>query len=550
MTSPLSLLSGRQKCHGRFAAILALLFAAVLSQAVAAIPLQTPGNFDPLFAGGPGKIANLPIGAGNDQANAVALQPDGKIVMAGACSTGGPGKDFCLARLNANGSLDASFTGPGALASGKFMLPMGQADNTAYALALQPDGKIIVAGACHSGVNYDFCIARLNPNGSLDSSFGGPGGAGNGLFLLPMGSSHDFATAVSLQPDGKILLAGSCYNVSDYDFCVARLNVDGTLDATFVGPAGNGNGKFLLPISTVGTKDDFLAAMALQGDGKIVLAGNCVASGNIKQFCVARLNPDGSLDTNFDGPGATPGDGKFLMTMGAINNVATALLVQPDGNIVLTGSCSATASTIDFCAARLLPGNGALDLSFIGPAGSGDGRFSFPIGVVLNLLRSAAIQSDGKLILVGECVLTGLYYFCTARLNGDGSFDSTFDGPSGNANGKMLLSVGTGNNRANAVAIQPDGKIVVVGYCGDCVNDDFCVARLSGGPFGNKSCTMDIDGDGKLQALTDGLMITRVMLGMTGNAVTAGALGVGATRTTWTAIRDYLVTQCGMTVLP
>ena len=546
MTSSPSLLSGRQKCHGRFAAIFAMLFATILSQAVAAIPLQTPGNFDPLFAGGLGKIASLSISAGNDHAYAaVALQPDGKIVMAGACSN-----DFCLARLNADGSLDTSFSGPGGLAAGKFMLPMGQSDDIAYALALQPDGKIVVAGACNNGVNYDFCVARLNPNGSRDSSFGGPGGAGNGLFLLPMGASDDWATAVSLQPDGKIVLAGYCYAVSDYDFCVARLNVDGTLDATFVGPAGNGNGKFLLPISTGGSKDDVLTAMALQGNGKIVLAGYCVASGNNNQFCAARLNADGSLDANFDGPGVIPGDGKFLLTMGGFYNLATALLVQPDGNIVLTGYCAITASSADFCAARLLPGNGALDPSFIGPAGSGDGRISFPIGLGNDLSRGTAIQSDGKLILAGECTLTGLNYFCTARLNGDGSLDSTFDGPSGNANGKMLLSVGTGNNRANAVAIQPDGKIVVVGYCGDSVNDDFCVARLSGGPFGNKSCTMDIDGDGKLQALTDGLMITRAMLGMTGNAVITGAVGAGATRTTWTAIRDYLVTQCGMAVLP
>ena len=355
MTSPLSLLSGRQNCHGRFAAIFAMLFATILAQAVAAIPLPTPGNFDPFFAAGLGKIASLSISAGNDHAYAVALQPDGKIVMAGACSN-----DFCLARLNADGSLDTSFSGPGGLAAGKFMLPMGQSDDIAYALALQPDGKIIVAGACHNGANYDFCVARLNPNGSRDSSFGGPGGAGNGLFLLPMGASDDWATAVSLQPDGKILVAGYCYAVSDYDFCVARLNVDGTLDATFVGPAGNGNGKFLLPISTGGSKDDVLTAMALQGNGKIVLAGYCVASGNNNQFCAARLNADGSLDTNFDGPGVIPGDGKFLLTMGAFSTLATALLVQPDGNIAMTGYCAITASNADFCAARLLPGTARL----------------------------------------------------------------------------------------------------------------------------------------------------------------------------------------------
>ena len=250
MTLSPSLLSGRQKCRGEFVPIFSMLLALFFSYAVAAIPLQTPGNFDPLFAGGLGKIANLPIGAGNDRANAVALQPDGKIVMAGACSTGGLSNDFCLARLNGDGTLDASFTGSGGLASGRFMLPMGQGDDIAYALTLQPDGKIIVAGACQNGANYDFCIARLNPNGSRDSSFGGPGGAGNGLFLLPMGASDDWAAAVTVQPGGKILLAGFCYNVSDYDFCVARLNVDGTLDATFVGAAGNGNGKLLLPVST------------------------------------------------------------------------------------------------------------------------------------------------------------------------------------------------------------------------------------------------------------------------------------------------------------
>ena len=100
--------------------------------------------------------------------------------------------------------------------------------------------------------------------------------------------------------------------------------------------------------------------MALQGDGKIVLAGYCVASGNINQFCVARLNPDGSLVTNFDGPDVIPGGGKFLLTMGAFSTLATALRVQPDGNIVMTGYCAITASNAEFCAARLLPGTARL----------------------------------------------------------------------------------------------------------------------------------------------------------------------------------------------
>lgn len=545
MASYTSTLFAPQSRRSGLAPMFAALLALVFSHAVTAIPLQTPGNFDPLFAGGLGKIASLSFTIGNDRAYAVALQPDGKIVLAGECPAVGGGSDFCLARLNSDGSLDASFTGPVGVASGKFLLPMGSENDAARAVALQPDGKIIVAGSCHNGVNSDFCIARLNANGSRDSSFGGPGGAGNGLFLLPIGSNEDRATAVTLQSDGKILLAGYCYNISNNDFCAARLNTDGTLDSTFVGPAGNGVGKFLF---SVGTKDDYASAMVLQGDGRILLAGNCVDSGNLSQFCVARLNPDGTLDTTFDGPGASPGNGKFLLSIGLSDNVATAVVLQPDGNIVLAGFC--TVGLADFCAARLLPGNGALDASFVGPAGTGDGRFTFPMGAAQDFALGVALQSDGKLVLVGNCLQSGFAYFCAARLNGDGSLDTTFDGPSSAANGKMLLSIGTANDRAYAVAIQPDGKIVVAGFCGDGFNDDFCIARLSGGPFGYKNCSMDIDGDGKVQATTDGLMITRVMLGMTGNSVVAGAVGVGASRTTWTGIRDFLVTQCGMTVAP
>ncbi len=532
--------------QGRFTLIFATLIAVFLSNVAAAIPLQVPGNFDLLFAGGLGKIANLAITNSNDHANAVAVQPDGKIVMAGSCNNGGL-NDFCVVRLNSDGSLDASFTGPSGLASGKFMMPMGQGDDIASAIAIQPDSKIILVGACQNGVNYDFCVTRLNPNGSRDSSFGGPGGAGNGLFLLPMGFNDDWAVAVAVQPDGKILLGGYCYNMSGNDFCAARLNTNGTLDSTFAGPDGIGNGKFLLP---VGTKDDHVQAMTLQSDGRILLAGNCSDSGNISQFCAVRLNSNGTLDTNFNGPGAVPGNGKFLLTMGGFANVATAVMVQPDGNILLTGYCGVALLNPDFCAARLFSANGALDPSFSGPGGSGDGRFTFPIGVAQDLALGAALQPDGKLVLAGSCVQSGFKYFCVARLNGDGSLDSTFDGPNGAGNGKIFLSIGSSNDLATSTVIQPDGKIVVAGYCSNTGTDKFCIARLSGGPYGYKSCTMDIDGDGKVLPTTDALMLTRVALGVTGNSVVAGAVGVGAARTNWAQIRDYLVVQCGMSLAP
>ena len=535
--------SGKSHYRSPCAWLVVTLFVALSATIAAAFPVQIPGNFDPAFS----KTNNLAIGNGNDRARATAVQADGKIVLAGQC-VNAVNLDFCLARFNADGSLDASFTGPGSAAAGKFILPTGAGpgDNGATAIALQPDGKIIVAGGCFkTGTDYDFCIARLNPNGSRDSSFVGPGGAGNGFFPLSLGPSSNYAFAVVLQPDGKIVLAGQCAGLTNYDFCAARLNSNGSFDLSFVGPSGNAGGKFLLP---VGANSDAAYAAALQPDGKIVLAGTCASNADINEFCAARLNADGSLDIAFNGPGVA-GNGKFTFTVGGVGDAANSLLLQPDGNIVIAGYCANISS--DFCAARLLSGSGAFDTSFVGPAGNSNGKFLVPIGTTSDIAQSAALQADGKIVLAGKCALNGFSYFCVARLNGDGSLDSTFDGPNGVGNGKVFLSIGSGNDIATSMAIQPDGKIVIAGYCSNGVNnDEFCVTRQSGGPYGNKNCSMDIDGDGKVLATTDAVLLARVALGVNGNAVVAGALGSGATRTNWTQIRAYLVTQCGMTVAP
>jgi uncharacterized delta-60 repeat protein len=470
----------------------ALLAAAMLGASALPAAAQTPGDFDttpfPGFAAGNGKIPNLGIGTGVDQANALALQPDGKIVLAGTCFNG-DNSDFCIARLNADGSLDASFDGPGGAGNGKFLVPIGASgDVVAYALALQPDGKIVIAGYCSNGVNADFCIARLNADGSLDASFDGPSGAGDGKFLLPIGTSNDYAYALALQPDGKIVLAGECFRGSSRDVCIARLNADGTLDASFDGPSGvgypgfPGNGKFPLSIVDISVAN----ALALQPDGKIVIAGYCV-NGSNSDFCIARLNADGSFDASFDGPSGLSG-GVFLLPIGASDDVASALAIQPDGKIVIAGYCS----------------NG------------------------------------------------GNFEFCIARLNANGSLDAGFDGPSGAGNGTFLLPISAGSARSDvayALALQPDGKIVLAGTCFNGSNNDFCVARLYGGPFGAQNCKLDFDGDGIVTATTDMLIGMRVSLGIRGSEVIGGiSFPDNATRKTWPLIRNYLVSQCGLSV--
>lgn len=538
-------------CTGWARAWLALGAAFILmANAFAQDPI--PGSLHtspfPGFASGSGKIANLDIGANsNDYVRAIAVQPDGKIVMAGNC-TNGVNYDFCLARLNADGSLDTSFDGPSGTANGKFLLPIGPNDDSVYAMAVQPDGKIVVGGVCGSELTYDFCLARFNGDGSLDASFDGPDGNGNGKFLLPIGPFDDYARALVLQPDGKILITGLCVNdIGSAVFCIARLNANGSLDPTFDGPSGTGNGKFL--VSLVISHSPY--ALALQADGKILMAGACydgvVAAKN--NFCVFRLNVDGSLDVAFDGPGV-PGNGKFMFPVGTGYDAVSALAVQPDGKLVLAGFCG-NGAVWAFCLARLNV-DGSLDTSFDGPAGTGNGKFILPqMGAGSESANALSLQPDGKIVIAGNCSNGVNDDFCIVRLNADGSFDASFAGPSGTANGRFLLPIGSSVDVAYALALQPDGKILIAGYCYSGTSDDFCIARLNGGPYAAKNCSMDVDGDGAMIATRDGLMITRVMLGLTGSAVTSGVtFAAHATRTSWADIRNYLVGQCGMTIAP
>jgi uncharacterized delta-60 repeat protein len=510
-----------------------------------------PGSFHttpfPAFNGGSGKITNLSVGAGDDRLNAMAVQSDGKMVLVGSCSNG-VNSDFCVARLNVDGTLDTSFDGPSG-GNGKFLLPMGTDDDLARAVAIQPDDKIVIAGACASaGGRLNFCVARLHPDGTPDSSFVGPDGTANGAFLLSISSAQysDSARSITLQTDGKIVVVGSCGgSTGPLYFCLARFNANGSLDGSFNGPGTPGNGKFLLPNNVAFS--EYGNDVAVQSDGKIVIVGQCtnVNAPSLSTFCLARLNADGSFDTSFDGPGGAPGNGKFALSISGSYDSGTALALQPDGKIVVVGSCGASPA---FCLARL-NSDGSLDTRFDGPNGVANGKFLLTKSATTESAYAVALQSDGKIVLAGVCTTASVEAFCVARLNADGSLDASFDGPTGTGGGKFSLSMGGTEDYALGVTLQQDGRIVVAGYCKNASNFDFCVARLNGGPYGAKQCSLDIDGDGKVLATTDMLIGTRVALGMRGSAVIGGiSFAAHATRQTWSDIRSYLVNQCGMVI--
>lgn len=222
-----------------------------------------------------------------------------------------------------------------------------------------------------------------------------------------------------------------------------------------------------------------------------------------------------------------------------------ASAVQADDKLIVVGACI-SGSASEACAARVeFSGSNqsgvAFDTTF-----NADGKW---IGSFVGAKANAvALQPDGRIVLGGGCEIVN-EEFCVLRLTPEGSLDTSFAAA---ALGYRTQTMGTGGGTVRAIAIDGQGRVVAGGECRDNPGAfKFCVMRLQGGPFGYQNCKLDLDGDGRVLATSDALMMTRVSLGMTGNSVIAGiTFPAGATRTSWTAIRSYLVSQCGMTLVP
>jgi uncharacterized delta-60 repeat protein len=261
----------------------------------------------------------------------VAIQGDGKIVVVGDAIVSGT-LAWAVARYNPNGSLDTSFSG-----DGRQTTPFGTNGARALALALQANGKIVVAGEGGTGQG-DFALARYNPNGTLDTSF-----AGDGKQTTDFVGGHDGAHSVALQADGKIVAAGQAsFGLLGTDFALARYNPNGSLDTSF-----SGDGKQ----STDFGSGEAANGVAVETSGKIVAVGRGPGSSGFA-FVLARYNPNGSLDPSFSG------DGKQTTDFGPVNQVggATGLALQGDGKIVAVGTGLGPTQTDDFAIARYLGG--------------------------------------------------------------------------------------------------------------------------------------------------------------------------------------------------
>jgi uncharacterized delta-60 repeat protein len=332
--------------------------------------------------------------------------------------------------------------------------------------------------------------------GTLDPTFSADGK--HQLFIdLPGGLKADQAEAVAVQADGKIVLAGWAINANgDKDFVVARLNADGSPDNGSTGDSTpgdafgtNGKGWITLGFDLGGTHDDIAHAVAIQPDGKIVVAGEVALNAADVDFAVIRLNSDGSLDGG--AADSTPGDnfstdGKVFVAFdlgGTKTDVAHAVALQPDGKIVVAGAAQVDVLNSDFAVARLTSA-GLPDNTF-GTLGKQTIAFDLG-GVNTDFAFAVAIQPDGKIVVAGSANLgPGDTAFGVARLNGDngsldgGAGDST-PGDSFSADGKQTVDFGTLYDSAEAAALQPDGKIVLAGsHQLNATDNDFALARFN-----------------------------------------------------------------------
>lgn len=299
------------------------------------------GGLDTRFGKG-GKVSTaFGNGGRSDEAQAVAVQPDGKILVAGSSDQGATGYDFALARYLPDGSLDAGFG-----REGRVTTSFGNGADKAYALLLQPDGRIVLAGDSHQGANgSDFALARYNGDGSLDASFGN---GGKVLTAIGSDSSRETAYALALQTFGgvsRIVAVGG-----EGDFIAAAYRTDGTLDRGF-GKAGIVRGVF-------GSVTGAARGVVVTDDNELVLAGH-----RDHDFAAVRLLADGRLDPDFGTAG------RAVVAVSASNwDEATALVRQVDGRLLLGGWVyTGNSSSADTVLLRL-NADGSRDEAF-GPGG-------------------------------------------------------------------------------------------------------------------------------------------------------------------------------------
>lgn len=394
----------------------AALATAALALLMPAAAVAAPGDLDGTF--GMGGVAPTPGVVGT----AVALQADGKIVVAGVT----PDARFVVARYRTDGQPDTGF-GQGGVAATTF----GTVIQAAYDLAVQPDGKIVAVGTAGEdfGRTRSFALARFNANGTLDTSFGGDGKVTTDVG----GATINDATGVALQADGRIVVAGYTAAAGGGAFAVARYSADGNLDASF------GSGGAVTADIAGGAID-----VALAPRQRIVAAGLTYEPGGLYDFALARFEASGAFDYDFGLAG------RVFTDLGG-SDAPTAIAVGKGGRVTAVGSTtSPNGSSTDIAVVRYRR-DGRRDPSF-----GGDGVVTTTFGTEFQIAYDVALDG-GKTVVAGYAFRAHTDDIALVRYKHNGQLDSRFG-----VGGRVVTDLGGFNTQARGLAIQPDGRIVAV----------------------------------------------------------------------------------------
>lgn len=429
------------------------------------------GMLDASFGAGeddgtPAGVVSTSLGNGDDMAEDLAVGADGAVVVVGN-RFNGQSNDIVLVKYLNDGAFDAAF-GVGeddGTPNGVVNISLGEGNDFGTAVAAQADGKLLVAGYHEDGTSTNMVVLRVNADGTLDQTFGtADDGTENGIVNLSLGDGNDIARDISVQADGKIVFAGDSVTADgSANIIVARLNADGSVDESF-GQSEDGTPNGFVATS-LGNGDDTANALVLQADGKIVVAGNRVAEDGSSNIIVARYDAAGVPDVTFGAAGddGTP-EGFVNISLGDGNDVARDVALQSDGKIAIAGDSVAADGSSNFIVARL-NADGTPDDSFgVAEDGTPNGFVSTSLGEGDDFATGLAVQADGRLVVAGYHQEGDSTNIAVARYDTNGALDQTFGTTDdGTENGIANISLGDGNDMANAVAVQGDKLIVVAG---------------------------------------------------------------------------------------
>jgi uncharacterized delta-60 repeat protein len=425
------------------------------------------GDLDPTFGGG---TLVKDIAKANDFAFAVAVQADQKVLVAGRADCGATGSNFAVQRYNTDGTLDSSFGNAGTV-----LTDMGSSFDSAYSIAIQADGKIVVGGETTGATTgTDFALVRYNADGSIDTTFGV-----NGRVDTDFSGDTDQLASIAITSDGHVVAAGWSMLNGLPQFAAARYMSTGALDSTF-GAGGLSVNEFAAGYGQA-------KSMAVMSDGSVVVAGIGVDFSSFgTDYLAMKLTPAGVLDSNF-------GSGGFaVVDLGGDSETAYAVAVQSDGKVVLAGeSYDSNTGRDDFGVARLT-NSGLMDSSF-----GANGVAFADFGNDFDQASSVAVQLDGKIVVGGIATVGGKSEFGVARFTSAGVLDSSFKG------GQVTVAIGS-EASASAMAIDGQGRVVLSGFA---LNNqgfyDFATMRIIGknnvAPTANAGGSYMVDTGGSVQ---------------------------------------------------